>query len=77
VRPSWQVDYDCSGCGACCRAIGCTFLAGNRCTIYEDRPDVCRVGYSRPEGMAVEVYLDLTRQACTFLAANYPEEPCP
>ena len=49
----------CSKCGACCRNIGlmggakyglpvkkdgsCGNLINNECSIYEDRPDVCRV----------------------------------
>lgn len=74
MRPSWQVDFDCSGCGACCRAIGCALLVDNRCSVYEDRPDFCRVGYSRPAGMAVEDYLFLVREACKVLEAEYPDD---
>ena len=49
----------CSSCGACCRAAGkmdgakyglpinkdgsCANLKGNICSIYEDRPDMCKV----------------------------------
>jgi hypothetical protein len=48
--------FECKKCGACCRHVGkvkgykrmakedgsCMFLDGNLCSIYEDRPDVCR-----------------------------------
>jgi len=49
----------CSSCGACCRAAGkmngakyglpikkngsCANLIGNICSIYEERPDICKV----------------------------------
>lgn len=49
--------FPCSGCGACCRwtkalvaacmpvtADGaCVHLDGNRCSIYDRRPEICRV----------------------------------
>ena len=76
-RPSWQLDFDCSGCGACCRAIGCPLLVGNQCSIYEDRPDVCRVGFSRQPSMGEEKYLSLTREACRVLEELYPAEDSP
>lgn len=48
------MSFKCSGCGACCRALTddiglphfdghCVFLDGNDCTIYENRPLVCKV----------------------------------
>lgn len=78
TRPAWQLDFDCSGCGACCRAVGCSFLSGNRCTIYSRRPDVCRVGYSfDPQVMTVKEYLDLSRQACKELEARFPPKETP
>jgi Fe-S-cluster containining protein len=51
-----MVDFLCSSCGACCRRAGklglmpqredgaCIYLTkDNKCSIYETRPDVCRV----------------------------------
>ena len=47
--------FKCSGCGACCRQAakvglpdrgdgGCVYLKDdNSCSIYENRPDICRV----------------------------------
>lgn len=35
--------FNCEKCGACCRSIGCDKLKDNLCTIYETRPDICRV----------------------------------
>lgn len=53
VRPIFRCDQ----CGECCRNIGaleflsdldngvgiCKYLDGNKCSIYEERPIVCRV----------------------------------
>ena len=70
-RPTWQLAFDCSACGACCRLLNCAHFdeQSNLCTIYERRPDVCRIGYGRPAQMPPEQYLSLTRQACTALQA--------
>ncbi|MFH0959646.1 MAG: YkgJ family cysteine cluster protein [Pseudomonadota bacterium] len=36
--------FPCERCGACCRTIQCRYLEGEDfCSIYENRPDVCRV----------------------------------
>ncbi len=49
--------FPCDCCGECCRHIGnipqlkaydigngvCKYLEGNLCTIYETRPEICRV----------------------------------
>jgi len=74
TRPAWQLDYDCTQCGACCVLADCPMYdeATKLCTIYEDRPDLCRVGYSRPDRMSVSEYLELTRQACKALEAAVP-----
>ena len=53
------MNFLCSSCGACCRAAGkmngkkyglpikedgsCANLIGNLCSIYNSRPDICRV----------------------------------
>lgn len=49
-------DFDCEACGECCRHThlvselvelydyekgACQYLDGDKCTIYDDRPDVC------------------------------------
>jgi len=74
TRRPWQVDFDCSGCGACCRAVGCDFLEGNRCSIYLHRPDFCRVGYSYDPNTDLEQYLEANRQACKELELLFPSE---
>lgn len=49
--------FQCDKCGICCRNIGripqlkeyddgkgaCKYLQNNLCSIYEDRPEICRV----------------------------------
>ena len=83
-----KVVFPCSRCGECCRHIDrvpqlkmydngegcCVFLNGNECTIYETRPEVCRVDtmyekyyahqYSREEFWA------LNEQVCHILQNN-------
>jgi len=40
--------WECSKCGACCRLAGCKFLKNGLCSIYETRPEICRVkNYSK------------------------------
>jgi Fe-S-cluster containining protein len=38
---------NCWSCGACCKLVGvCSKLgADNRCTIYDTRPNICRVDH--------------------------------
>ena len=74
MKYDWQIDYDCWQCGACCRAIKCPYLKDNKCTIYETRPKICRIGYGKPDSMSVERYLEITKQACKLLEEQYPDE---
>ena len=67
---AWELQYDCWKCGACCKAVRCPLLVDNRCSIYPDRPDICRVGYSfDPDRMTVGEYLEATFNACKTLEA--------
>ena len=72
-KPSWQLEFDCSGCGACCRAISCVYLDEDtdKCLVYEIRPDVCRIGYSRPPDMPIDRYIEMTHEACKVLEMTY------
>jgi Fe-S-cluster containining protein len=73
VKKEWQVSFACWKCGACCRALGCPFLVnGTECSVYDFRPDFCRIGYSKPEEMSVPDYLELTERACRDLEERYP-----
>ena len=61
------MNFLCSNCGACCRAAGkmngakyglpikedgsCANLIGNLCSIYDTRPDICRVDKMKNRGV--------------------------
>lgn len=64
--------WECNKCGACCKLAGfivknlnrgdgvCKMLLDdNTCSIYETRPEICRVNKSVPD--------DLLEQSCNFV----------
>lgn len=71
--------FPCTSCGACCRSIKhvlplfddgngvCVHLADNRCSIYENRPDICRVDILCPSGMKMEDWYTVNLDACDKL----------
>lgn len=77
--------FQCDQCGACCRHLGwsdlyqeldrgdgvCKYLSGNLCSIYKDRPLLCRVDESYEvffkEIMSRETYDKLNYEACERL----------
>jgi len=81
-----KVEFLCSGCGACCMIAGyskllpdrgdgaCTYLnEQNQCSIYETRPDICRVDVMHkvnlPELSKKEYYIESTK-VCHQLIDN-------
>ena len=79
------MQFLCSQCGACCRAAGrinaekfglpvkadgsCGHLVGNLCSIYDDRPDVCRTEkmiHKLPHQSEKDYYI-LATKACHTL----------
>ena len=65
--------YPCQKCGTCCRAIGCDKLEGTLCTIYDSRPDICRVDViydSFRTQMNRRLFYAMTQEACEFLRAR-------
>tara|TARA_R100000278_G_scaffold122065_1_gene107364 strand:- start:834 stop:1121 length:288 start_codon:yes stop_codon:yes gene_type:complete len=75
-----MTEFLCSECGACCMIAGktgylpnrgdgaCLYLdENNKCSIYEDRPDICRVKVmhkvNNPEMSKKEYYIKTTK-AC-------------
>ncbi len=75
-----KAEFLCSGCGACCMVAGyskllpdrgdgaCAYLnEKNQCSIYETRPDICRVDVmhkvNSPELSEKEYYIKSTK-AC-------------
>ena len=77
--------FDCDKCGACCTNLNkspiydslhdgdgiCRFLKGNLCTIYKDRPLICRVDdcyeFLFKNRMSYEEYIGLNRRYCQEL----------
>jgi Fe-S-cluster containining protein len=66
------MSFPCERCGACCRAIKCRHLEGrNHCTVYDTRPEVCRVDdmITRLGGDREELYR-VTKLCCEKLRAR-------
>lgn len=77
--------FQCNRCGECCRNVNkshlytnldrgdgvCKYLDGNICTIYNERPLLCRVdeSFNRyfKHTMSKEDYYTLNYQACQML----------
>ncbi|MBE5899890.1 MAG: YkgJ family cysteine cluster protein [Lachnospiraceae bacterium] len=77
--------YICSQCGACCKHLEqseiykeldrgdgtCIYLADNKCSIYDERPLVCRVDDCYyiffKDQMTLEEYYRLNYEACDLL----------
>ena len=71
--------FPCDQCGECCRHVDdsvpnrggvCVYLDGNRCSIYESRPDVCNVDrmYEDVCGMMTwDEWVEINVNACKKL----------
>jgi Fe-S-cluster containining protein len=80
--------FPCTKCGACCRRAfvipnfplplnpdgSCSKLVGDECSIYAERPDICRYGHSIGSADPAE-YARFTAQICNRLqiADGMPE----
>lgn len=80
-----QLMFKCDKCGLCCRALNrnqifkeldngngvCKYLKGNLCSIYNDRPLICRVDESYDtffkDIMTKEEYYQLNYKVCNQL----------
>lgn len=75
------MSFECNKCGACCKILPkfvapelvgengfCKHLKDNKCTIYENRPDICKHGNSKDK------YPDLTQDEYDDLAMKYCKE---
>ncbi|MGN0688654.1 MAG: YkgJ family cysteine cluster protein [Oscillospiraceae bacterium] len=80
--------FKCDMCGECCRNVGltelyrhladetgaCRYLNGNKCSIYAERPLLCRVdeGYELffSDHISIEEYYRLNYEVCEILKAN-------
>lgn len=77
--------FDCSKCGCCCRHLDlselyseldrgdgvCKYLNGNMCSIYEERPIICRVDKCYElffkDSIALDAYYKLNKEMCENL----------
>ena len=77
--------FPCDQCGECCRNLNlsplysdldrgdgiCRYLSGNRCSIYEERPLLCRIDECYDiffqDKMTLEEYYSLNQKACDRL----------
>lgn len=80
--------FECDACGECCRNLNksdlykdldrgdgvCKYLKGNLCSIYDERPLLCRVDESFElyfkNTMSKEDFYNLNYKACRFLKEN-------
>lgn len=80
--------FNCDKCGECCRNLNksnlysqldrgdgiCVYLNGNLCSIYENRPLICRVDESYnvyfKTIMSLKEYYKLNYKACEILKRN-------
>lgn len=84
--------FKCDKCGLCCAHIGgidlykdldrgdgvCKYLKGNLCSIYNQRPLLCRIDESWKQFFSAEIslesFFDLNYQGCKRLKEQYKEE---
>lgn len=84
--------FNCDKCGLCCAHIGgnilykeldrgdgvCKFLKGKLCSIYKERPLLCRVDESWEKVFHSEISLEdfyqLNYQGCKALKDTYEED---
>lgn len=84
--------FYCNQCGECCRHLDnsvlyqtlnrgdgiCKYLDGNLCTIYNNRPLLCRVDESYfayyKEIYSLEEYYEMNYQSCLNLQSNQEEK---
>ena len=80
--------FECNKCGLCCRNLKrsdiykeldrgdgiCKYLDGNLCSVYDDRPLLCRVDESYDllflDKLSKEEYYELNYKACKELQDN-------
>ena len=68
--------FDCAKCGACCKLFNpftglgrCPRLtADDLCSIYEERPDICRVDeMAKRSGVPIDEYYKTAELSCEAL----------
>lgn len=84
-----QLKFNCDKCGLCCKSLAgnpiykdldrgdgiCKFLVDNLCSIYEDRPLLCRVDDAYNEyfknSMTLEEYYKENYKICNILKLKH------
>lgn len=84
------MSFDCRKCGACCRLVGsneltrgldrgdgaCRYLQpDNLCSIYDERPDICRVDRTQPSVMTTHEWHRRNHAACDQLHLRVYGQP--
>lgn len=66
--------FNCEKCGACCMAVKCSLLTkDNLCSIYENRPEICRVDrmfeltHKEREIPDKKTYYEISKECCKKL----------
>lgn len=87
-----MINFPCTACGACCRSINgisflekynrqgtCIKLVNNRCSIYNERPLLCRIDEAYEEVfsefMTLEEYYEENAKACNVLQEQLNIDP--
>ena len=84
-----QTPFPCTQCGCCCKQVfrseltayldrgdgSCKYLADdNTCSIYEDRPDICRVDRQYKLFFSTKIslneFIKINIDACNYLQKN-------
>lgn len=74
-----NVEFNCTRCGLCCAVFDCPKLVFEEgqysCSIYEDRPDICRVDYGVERlvqiGLSKEEALQKQYDGCALLQKHF------
>jgi Fe-S-cluster containining protein len=76
MTPIRKQKFECEQCGSCCRAVGCIYLDGNKCSIYDSRPALCRVSegygiFNFEQKMSYKEYIENNKLECIELRKKY------
>ena len=63
--------------GSCAHSIAIIDAEGKTaisCEIYQNRPEICRIGYAMPSSMTSKEYLRVTAMSCNLMQDEYEIE---
>ena len=77
------MNFPCIKCGLCCKKVGildksldrgdgaCKHLSeDNLCTIYNDRPRICRIDEMKPNSISTKKWHEINLEVCKKLGAK-------